>query len=154
MIFRDQQSDEALHRELLNNEVYSLSEFARLQLPEEGSLMDALVDNAEAIDGGRYSVWLIQRHNCTRFASLSPNFDWLHTLQFDVKTSNALAAKDVYPLELWHGAAMVAICRPDAKPLLESIRQASRGAQKVFCVAASPMDVRFLRQSFSEHRIY
>ena len=151
MIFTDS-ADEMLHRELMNAQVYTLKEYGAMALPPEGRLMDVLVANAERINTGKWIAWLVQRHACTRMAVIEPSMDWVSGLTFEPKELRIMAEKDLYPIEHWNGAVLVACCRPDALPFLDLIRIRA-GADKAFAVAATPAEIKSIRSAFSSHGI-
>jgi hypothetical protein len=147
MIFSDQ-ADDQLHRELLNNQVYSLRDFHALNPPEEGRLMDVLAPGGEQLSSQKWIAWLVQKHRCTRVATVEASIEWVSSLHFDPREKKEMVRKDLFPLESWNGAVLVGCCRPDALPLLAAVAR-SAGVKRAFAVAISPSEVNKLRHSFA-----
>ena len=142
MHFSRPSSDEPLLAELLAQGVVTQSLWNSLAMPEEGNLVDVLIEHGEKFDDEKWAYWLVKQHGCFRMAGLEPEPDFYGTLLWPARIESHARLFGCFPCKLRDGIACLACVRPDLGVALEEILT-WLGARRRYLFALTPKELKF-----------
>ncbi|HWZ95588.1 MAG TPA: hypothetical protein VNW30_10370 [Opitutaceae bacterium] len=142
MHFSRPSSDEPLLAELLAQGVVTQSLWNSLPMPDEGNLVDVLIEHGERFDDEKWAYWLVKQHGCLRMAGLEPDPDFYGALSWPAKIETHSRFFGCFPCHLRDGIAGLACVRPDLGAVLEEILT-WLGASRRYLFALTPRELKF-----------
>lgn len=111
--------DKDLLDDLVENQVFSLADFARLKTPETGHLLHALMDNHTEIRANEWIYWMVRRHGCIRLASVRVPREWIEEQKFSPSLIREMRDASLFPFARQDEGWLVAAGRPFDRALWE-----------------------------------
>ena len=142
MHFSHPSADEPLLAELLAQGVVTQSLWNSLAMPEEGNLLDVLIEHGERFDEEKWAYWLVKQHGCFRLAGLEPDLDLYDALLWPARIESHVRLFGFFPCKLRDGIACLACVRPDLSAVLEEILT-WLGARRHYLFALAPKELKY-----------
>jgi len=90
--------DKDLLEDLVDSQVFSLADFARMKTPETGYLMEALLSNRTEVNEGEWIYWLARKHGCIRLACVRTDREWVEEQNFTSELVREMRDASVFPV--------------------------------------------------------
>ena len=104
--------DKDLLENLVDHQVFSLADFAKMKTPETGYLMDALISNRSAVNEDEWIYWLARNHGCIRLATVRTDREWVEEQKFAPELVREMRDASVFPVAKSEAGWLVGVGRP------------------------------------------